>query len=344
MLTADPAIAPSTECLHNRDMSHHDMLASQQAPSYHQAACQRQPPPPTLAQTSMQRYMAAHSARDHIQQPAATAASDSALVHQLMQPPQQSACSLATGVLADDDTFCIDLTSQSDPTAPADTTSAAAAHSMAVAHAGQHALPPGPAAAAPAVAEAPAGAEEGQANEGVAGEMLMECSVNLLNPGIRVHKYSFALLCILLPTALNFARQVYPDIALQSQLDHLAPVLHQTTLLYSLLHIHVANSCRCSCCMCFCYATGPTQSTGCTLPLCLKEHTRWTSSTQHCCRTLWSACPPAWARPSLPLSSCTTSQGGSPRYCLNHHVSCSFLMRVIVLHAMILLLLLLLIA
>lgn len=204
--TADPVVAPSTECLHNRDMSRHDVLASQQAPSYHQAACHRQPPPPMLAQTSMQRYIAAHSARDHIQQPAATAAVDSALLHQLVQlPRQQSTHSLATGVLADDDTFCIDLTSQSGPTAPADTPSAAAAHSMAVAHAGQHTLPSGVVAAAPAAAEAPAGAEEGPAEEGTAGEVLMECSANLLNPGIRVHKYSLALLCILLPTALSSA-------------------------------------------------------------------------------------------------------------------------------------------
>ena len=153
--------------------------------------------------------MAAHSARDHLQQPAATAASDSALLHQLVQaPPLQSTCSLATGVLADDDTFCIDLTSQPDNKTAANTPSAAAAHSMAVAHAGQHGLPPGPAAAAPAAAEAPAGAEEGPGEEGVAGDVLMECSVNLLNPGIRVHKYSFALLCILLPTALSHAKQV----------------------------------------------------------------------------------------------------------------------------------------
>jgi len=140
-----------------------------------------------LAQTSMQSYIAAHSARGHLQQPVSTIFGSSASVpHSLHQPQQQAI--MATGVLADAEDLCIDLTSQPDGTAAAD------AHSVGDENAMQLA-PLRPAAAIPTPAEAYIRAQGAQAAEkGSSEDVLMECSTNLLNPGIRVHKYSFAFL------------------------------------------------------------------------------------------------------------------------------------------------------
>ncbi len=95
---------------------------------------------------------------------------------------------MATGVLADAEDLCIDLTSQPDGAAAAD------AHTVG----DDNAMHPAPlrAAAAAAVStstEASIRPQEAQAVEEGTSE-LMECSTNLLNPGIRVHKYSFAFL------------------------------------------------------------------------------------------------------------------------------------------------------
>ena len=63
------------------------------------------------------------------------------------------------------------------------------------------------------------------------------------------------------------------------------------------------------------HLAGQTPGTGCTLPLFQSVSIRWTSSRQPCCRTPWCAYQQAWARPSLLLCSCTTSQDGFQRCC-----------------------------
>lgn len=146
---------------------------------------QQQQPQQMLAQTSMQSYIAAHSARGHLQQPVSITLGSSASVPHSLHHPQQQAI-MATGVLADAEDFCIDLTSQPDGTAAAD------AHTVGDENAMQLA-PLRPAAAVPTSAEASIRAQEAQAVEEGTSE-LMECSTNLLNPGIRVHKYSIAFL------------------------------------------------------------------------------------------------------------------------------------------------------
>jgi len=155
-------------------------------PLLHKHHPQHQQPQQVLAQTSMQSYMAVHSARGHLQQPVSTALGSSASVpHSLHQPQQQAI--VATGVLADAEDLCIDLTSQPDGTAAAD------AHTVGDKNAPL--APLRPAAAVPTAAEASIRAQEAQAaEEGTSEDVLMECSTNLLNPGIRVHKYSFAFL------------------------------------------------------------------------------------------------------------------------------------------------------
>ncbi len=144
-------------------------------------------PQHTLAQTSMQSYIAAHSARGHLQQPVSIALGSSASVpHSLLQPQQQAI--MATGVLADAEDLCIDLTSQPDITAAADALPLGDENAMQLA-------PLRPAAAVPQSAEASIRAQEAQAvEEGTSEDELMECSTKLLNSGIRVHKYSFAFL------------------------------------------------------------------------------------------------------------------------------------------------------
>ncbi|KAL0018444.1 hypothetical protein WJX77_010041 [Trebouxia sp. C0004] len=134
-----------------------------------------------LAQTSVQSYIAAHSARGHLQQPVSTTFGSSASVPHSLHQPQQQAIT-ATGVLADAEDLCIDLTSQPDGTAAADAHTAGDENAM-------HLAPLRPAAAVPTPAEASIRAQEAQAaEEGTSEDVLMECSTNLLNPGIRVHK------------------------------------------------------------------------------------------------------------------------------------------------------------
>lgn len=143
--------------------------------------------PQMLAQTSMQSYIAAHSARGHLQQPVSITLGSSASVPHSFHQPQQQAI-MATGVLADAEDLCIDLTSQPDGTAAADAQTVGDENAMQLA-------PLRPAAAVSALAEASIRAQEDQAvEEGTSEDELMECSTNLLNPGIRVHKYSIAFL------------------------------------------------------------------------------------------------------------------------------------------------------
>ena len=148
---------------------------------------QHQQPQHTFAQTSMQSYIAAHSARGHLQQPVSgTLGSSASVPHSLHQPQQQAI--MATGVLADAEDLCIDLTSQPDGTAAADAQAVGGEDAMQLA-------PLRPAVAVSAPAEASIRAQEAQAvEEGTSEDELMECSTNLLNSGIRVHKYSFAFL------------------------------------------------------------------------------------------------------------------------------------------------------
>jgi hypothetical protein len=60
-------------------------------------------------------------------------------------------------------------------------------------------------------------------------------------------------------------------------------------------------------------AAGSTRGTGCTPPAFLSARTSCRASAPRCWPTRSCACPPAWARRSLPLLSCTTSHAGSRR-------------------------------
>ena len=163
---------------------HNGMLPVLPLQKHHQ---QHQQPQQMLAQTSMQSFTAAHSARGHLQLPFSTALGSSVSMPHLLQHPQQQAI-MATGVLADAEDLCIDLTSQPDGTAAADAHSVGGDHAM-------HLAPLRAAAAVPPPAEADIRAQGAEAAEdGTNEDVLMECSTNLLNPGIRVHKYSFAFL------------------------------------------------------------------------------------------------------------------------------------------------------
>lgn len=146
---------------------------------------QHRQPQQMPAQTSMQSYIAAYSSRGHLQQPVSTPFGSHASVPHSFHQPQQQAI-MAIGVLADAENLCIDLISQPDGTAAAD------AHTVGDENAA-HLTPLRPAAAVPTPAEASIRAQEAQAaEEGTSEDVLMECSTNLLNAGIRVHKYSFA--------------------------------------------------------------------------------------------------------------------------------------------------------
>lgn len=130
-------------------------------------------------QSSMQSFMALHASRLASAQPTFTATATFLPFSSHIQQPFRPS---ATGVLADAGD-CIDLTSQPDARQAVNRCDVA-----------QHAGREQPAAAG--------GKADGQADTGRGGEAmedimdngpeeLMECSPNLLNPGIRVHKYSF---------------------------------------------------------------------------------------------------------------------------------------------------------
>ena len=98
----------------------------------------------------------------------------------------------ATGMLADDLDDCIDLISQPEVDAPQTKQNHCSEHNGQ--HAYQQPADPGQATAHQQAAD---GTDKGVAEEIVDDkpeELLMECSTNLLNPGIRVHKYSIAFL------------------------------------------------------------------------------------------------------------------------------------------------------
>ena len=100
----------------------------------------------------------------------------------------------ATGMLADDPDDCIDLVSQPEHDAPQPEHSHLSEHNRRPAY-----QLPADSGQATAYQQA---ATDTDTDKGVAEEivddkpeeLLMECSTNLLNPGIRVHKYSIAFL------------------------------------------------------------------------------------------------------------------------------------------------------
>ena len=135
--------------------------------------------------------MAVHAARVAPAQPNLTAAASAAPSSSYFQQPVKAAH--ATGMLADDVDDCIDLISQpgsrDPPAAPR------AENRCDVAQPAGHFQPGG--AGAVAYDQVNKGTEQETVEEIIDDrpeQMLMECSTNLLNPGIRVHKYSFGFL------------------------------------------------------------------------------------------------------------------------------------------------------
>lgn len=136
----------------------------------------------------MQSFMALHATHQASAQPSLPAAATAAPSSSSAQ--QQVKAAHATGMLANDVDDCIDLVSQPEPQSPPDAPQAGQICDAALSTDG---LQPAQAGAA-AHDQADKGTEK-EAVEDTADDhpedKLMECSSNLLNPGIRVHKYSF---------------------------------------------------------------------------------------------------------------------------------------------------------
>ena len=142
---------------------------------------QQQHQPRSLAQTSLQAFMAACSGHADSQQ----AWRDQAAPASIQQRAQHAFITGANAV----GSSCIDLTSDQHPAAAATSVPGDTASTMAV-DAQQ-------AQASFASAE-PAGInffEDAVDDDDVGTDGLMECSINLLKAGIRVHKYSIAFCC-----------------------------------------------------------------------------------------------------------------------------------------------------
>ena len=149
---------------------------------------------PAPRQSSMQSFMAAHATHRGANQAALTTVQAAGLAPTHMQQPAKLVH--ATGVLAADMDDCIDLTSQPE------------AHVAEPEHRQQPAQSlqsmQQPQAAAPEVITHQQQPQQQQQDtderpeedfeDDKPEELLMECSSNLLNPGIRVHKYSIAFL------------------------------------------------------------------------------------------------------------------------------------------------------
>ena len=152
-----------------------------QQQQHFQHASSRQAP----RQTSMQSFMAIHA---NCRQPNLTATAFAAPPSSSAQQPARAAC--ATGMLADDVDDCIDLTSQPEPHSPEN-----APQARHICGAAQPFDPCQPAGAGAVVHDQAGQGTESGAVEDIIDDHpeipLMECSSNLLNPGIRVHKYSF---------------------------------------------------------------------------------------------------------------------------------------------------------
>ena len=173
-----PAKPPLNHCM---------QPAAQRSPwvqqqQHFQHASSRQAP----RQTSMQSFMALHANR---RQPNVTATAFAAPPSSSAQQPARAAC--ATGMLADDVDDCIDLTSQPEPHDPE-----TAPQAGYICGAAQPYGPCQPAGAGAAVHDQAGKGREKETVEDIIDyhpkNPLMECSSNLLNPGIRVHKYSFS--------------------------------------------------------------------------------------------------------------------------------------------------------
>lgn len=173
-----PAKAPPAHCMQPAAQTSSWIQQEQQV----QHASARQAP----RQTSMQSFMALHATCQQPNLPAAASAQPSSTS---AQQPARAAC--ATGMLADDVDDCIDLTSQPEPHNPANAPQAG--HLCGAAAQPSDCCPPAAAGAA-AHDQAGKGTETGAVEDIIDDhpeDTLMECSTNLLNPGIRVHKYSF---------------------------------------------------------------------------------------------------------------------------------------------------------
>ena len=203
---AAPHLYQHSEKLHKVSISGRSMLPSTQSgigsahPSYgaDQQNCMQESP--RLQQSSMHNFMAAHAARGQMQQPSdGTAAHNIIASYPVQQAlhtaPQQARPGFAIGVQPHDHD-CIDLITQPDVTTALDARSNPEDYAVQLAYQTSTCLT----FAAVQIAEAAARDEEehNAAEDSRAEDVLMECSSNLLNPGIRVHKYSIAV-CSSLP-------------------------------------------------------------------------------------------------------------------------------------------------
>lgn len=172
-----PARAPLTHCMLPTAQPSSWVQQQQQV----QHASSRQAP----RQTSMQSFMALHSSSRQPNLPAAASAAPPSFSAQ-----QPAKAPHATGMLADDVDDCIDLTSQPEP--HNHTNAPQAGHNRGAAQPCDYYQPAEVGTAAHS--RAMQGTEK-EALEDIIDDLpedlLMECSTNLLNPGIRVHKYSF---------------------------------------------------------------------------------------------------------------------------------------------------------
>ena len=174
-----PAMAPLTDCM---------QPAAQTSSWLQQPQVQHTSSRLAPRQSSMQSFIALHATHRASAQPSLPAAATGAPVSSLAQ--QHVKAAHATGMLADDVDDCIDLVSQPERQNPPDAPQAG--------HMGDTAQPVGTLQRAEAGAAACDQVQRPTEKEGVediidnhAEDKLMECSANLLNPGIRVHKYSF---------------------------------------------------------------------------------------------------------------------------------------------------------
>ena len=187
----------------------------------------------------MQSFMAlraTHRASVEPNSPAAAAAAYSSSSAQ-----QQVKAAHATGMLANDVDDCIDLTSQPEPQNPPDAPQAG--------HTGDAAQPTDcfqPAEAGAAASDQAGKEADKEAVEDIVDDhpedKLMECSTNLLNPGIRVHKYSFGfpLHAVTCTTVLCTMRLSLHCSLLVHAMLRLTAVRQNEHHVYCGLHMHMA--------------------------------------------------------------------------------------------------------
>ena len=277
----------------------------QQQPQFQHVSSRHAP-----RQSSMQSFMAVHTTHRASAQPnlpaAATAAPSSSSAQQHVKAAH------ATGMLTDDVDDCIDLTNQPEPQIPQDAPQAR--HMRGAAQPTYHLQ------LAEAEAVAHDQAVKGTDKEAVEDivddhpeDKLMECSSNLLNPGIRVHKYSFgfplpAVTCTTIFSMMSpshhcgLSDHATLRLTAVQQHEHKVNTVPAYACVLCCVHVLMLGSCTDSCLQSTMAAAGAMPSIGCTQLQSMRGHTRWTSSRLRCCRTHWSVCPLALARRSLQLS------------------------------------------